>query len=84
MTTPVRVQVGDELFVQGSTEAFGAVREVHAHELVVDIEGYGDARLSAEAVVSVHDRKVVVDAARLPGHLRDAVAHAHDAEDPSV
>jgi hypothetical protein len=80
MTTAVQVTVGDELFVQGSTEAFGAVRKVHAHELEVDIEGFGDTKLPAEAVVSVHDHKVVVDPARLPGHLRDAIAHAHDDE----
>ncbi len=81
MTTAVQVSVGDELFVKGGTEAFGAVRVVHAHALLVDIEGFGDTELPAEAVVEVHDHKVVIDPARLPKHLRDAIAHAHDGED---
>jgi hypothetical protein len=81
MTTAVQVNVGDELFVEGSTEAFGAVRRVTAHELWVDIEGYGDTTIAAEAVVGVHDHKVIVDPEKLPATLRDAIAHAHDAED---
>lgn len=84
MTTPVQVSIGDEVFAQGSTQPFGAVRKVGAHELVVDIEGFGDTTLHADVVVSVHDHKVIVDASRLPPHLRGAIAHAHDEEDPNV
>jgi len=81
MTTPVQVVVGDELFAEGATEPFGAVRHVKPHELVVDIEGFGDTAIPAAAVTAVHDHKVVVDPARLPPQLRDAIEHAHDVED---
>ena len=74
------MSVGDELFAEGSTEAFGAVRHVRAHELLVDIEGFGDTTLAAEAVLAVHDHKVIVDIASLPEYLRTAIAHAHDRE----
>jgi preprotein translocase subunit YajC len=81
MSTRIAVNVGDEVFAKGGTEAFGAVRVVRAHELIIDIEGFGDATVPATAVAEVHDRKVVLDVASLPSELRDAIAHAHDAED---
>lgn len=81
MTKPVQVNVGDELFADGATEAFGAVRHVSAHELIVDIEGFGDTKLPASAVVGVHDHKIIVDVASLPDQIRAAVEHAHDQED---
>jgi len=81
MPTKVQVNVGDEVFATGSTDAFGAVREVHAHELVIDIEGFGDVRLAADVVTSVHDHKVIIDVNKLPTAVRDAIAHAHDGED---
>jgi hypothetical protein len=81
MTTRVQVNVGDEVFATGSTDAFGAVREVHAHELVIDIEGFGDVRVKAELVTSVHDHKVILDVEKLAPDIRDAIAHAHDGED---
>ena len=84
MSTPVQVSIGDEVFAEGATVPFGAVRKVSTHELVVDIEGFGDAPLRADVVLSVHDHKVIVDPGRLPPQLRDAIAHAHDAEDPNV
>ena len=81
MTTRVQVNVGDEVFATGSTDAFGAVREVHAHELVIDIEGFGDIRVQADIVTSVHDHKVILDVDKLPTEVRNAIAHAHDGED---
>ena len=81
MTTRVQVSVGDEVFATGSTDAFGAVREVHANELVIDIEGFGDVRVQAAVVSSVHDHKVILDIDKLPLEVRNAIAHAHDGED---
>lgn len=81
MTKRVQVNVGDELFAEGSTEAFGAVRHVREHELFVDIEGFGDTTLRAESVVGVHDHKVIVDVDSLPENVRNAIAHAHDREE---
>ena len=76
----VLVQVGYQVFVQEGGEEVGAVREVHAHELVVYVENAGDFVIGAAALVSVHDGKVVVDEKHLGAELRAAIAHAHDRE----
>lgn len=81
MTTRVGVNVGDEVFAKGKSEAFGAVRVVRAHELIIDIENFGDAAVPAAAVIEIHDRKIVLDPAALPDDLRQAIAHAHDREE---
>jgi hypothetical protein len=77
------VSIGDQVF-RGEGDAFGAVRAVRAHALVVFVEGHGDVVLPAAAVRAVHDGKVVVDAAALPEALRTWVARAHALEDPDL
>jgi hypothetical protein len=37
-----------------------------------------------DAIVDVHDEKVIVDLARLPAEARKLIAHAHDAEEPGL
>jgi hypothetical protein len=80
MSKNVQVQIGDEVVAHKDGQRFGAVREVHPHELVIDIENFGDVRLSATAVLAVHDGKVVVDVRKLPEDIQAAVHHAHDLE----
>jgi hypothetical protein len=84
MSKLTTVQVGYQVYVVEGGEEFGAVREVTPHELVVYVENAGDFRIGGDAVKSVHDGKVVLDAGRLPPSLRDAIAHAHDREEPHV
>jgi hypothetical protein len=37
-----------------------------------------------EAIQRVHDGKVIVDVGRLDARLREAIAHAHDREEPGA
>jgi hypothetical protein len=37
-----------------------------------------------EAVDRVHDGKVMVDVGRLDAHQHEAIAHAHDREEPGA
>ena len=76
----VRVQVGDQVYVKEGGEELGAVREVHAHELVVYVENAGDFRIGSAALISAHDGKVIVDEKHLAPELKQAIAHAHDRE----
>lgn len=80
MSKSVQVQIGDEVIAYKDSQRFGAVREVHTHELIIDIEGFGDVRLPAGAVQAVHDGKVVVDVRKLPDQVQHAIRHAHDLE----
>jgi hypothetical protein len=82
MDTPI--EVGFQVFLLGEDEEFGAVRAmdpVH-DEIVVYVENGGDFTVPIAAVRSVHDGKVVLDAAQLDPAVRRAIAHAHDREDP--
>ena len=36
------------------------------------------------AVKAVHSQKVIVDCGKLDRRLRQAIGHAHDAEDPNI
>ncbi len=81
MSKHVRVAIGDQVFADGRTEAFGSVRQVSEHELIVDIENFGDVRIPSPIVLQVHDAKVVIDVRNLPGDVRAAITAAHSVED---
>ena len=81
---PLRsVEPDFEVFVRDTTEAVGAVREIHPDHLIVWIENRGDTRIDAEHVESAHDGKVILDPDGMDEELREAIGHAHDAESAS-
>ena len=80
MTHPVPVKIGDQLFEREDGAAFGAVVGVHEHELLVEIEGVGQAVLPGAAIRAVHDGKLIVDLFQLPEPLRASIGRAHDRE----
>jgi hypothetical protein len=79
-----RVEVGDMVFVAEGQEGIGAVRQVQKDKFVLFVENAGEFDIVAAAIVSVHDRKVILDPARLPRGVLDAIGHAHDREDPKL
>ena len=82
-----QIKDGFEVFLHDGEHAFGAVREVRPHgraEFVVYVENAGDFTVPLAAVSAVHSGKVVVDPRKLDKKLRQAIGHAHDAEDPNV
>lgn len=81
------IRVGFQVFARGGDEEFGAVRDVcpgGRNELLVNVENGGDHCIPLDAILDVHDEKVIVEMARLPASLRGAIAHAHDAEVPGL
>lgn len=78
------IQVGDQAFVAGGTEEFGAVRSRTKHGLVIYVENAGEFIISLDAVTAVHSGKVIFDRAKLEPALLDAIGHAHDAEEPGL
>ncbi len=80
MNHAVQVEVGDQVFAGKNPEPFGAVRFVHAHELVIGIEGAGDVTVPATSVQSVQEHKVVLDVGTLPFETQSAIKHAHEKE----
>lgn len=80
------IQEGFEVFAHDGEPPFGAVRQVAPlgrRELVVYIENAGDFTISFEAVEAVHLGKVIVNRNLLDPRLKEAIGHAHDAEDPN-
>lgn len=80
--TRAAVSIGDQVFLEDGGITFGAVRQVHAHELTVFIEGTGDVTLPASAVTAVHSGKVIVSRNALSPTARQAIAVAHRREEP--
>ena len=81
------IAVGDQVFVADGGEVFGAVRQVTLHgrpELVIYVENAGDFVVPLEAIQAVHAQKVIVDCTKLEHRLRQAIGHAHDAEEPGA
>lgn len=79
-----KIEVGYQAFVSDGDEAFGAVREISPDGLVVDVENADDTLFFVpfDAVDAVHSQKVIFQCGKLDSGLRQAIGHAHDAEEP--
>jgi len=78
------VQEGFDVFVHDGEKAFGAVRHVSRHEIVVYVENAGDFVVPISAVQDVSSEKVVLHCSKLDKKLKLAIGHAHQGEDPTI
>jgi hypothetical protein len=81
------IEAGFQVYLEEGGEEFGAVREVAPNsrdEIVVYVENAGDFTVPASAIESAHDAKVILDPARLDPQMLEAIAHAHDREEPGI
>ena len=81
------IEVGYQTFVSDGDVAFGAVRQVAPQgrpELVIYVENAGDFVVPLAAVEAVHTKKVILNCGKLDRDLRQAIGHAHDAEEPDA
>jgi hypothetical protein len=81
---PREIEVGYQAFVSDGGEEFGAVRAISKDEIVVWIENAGEFSLPREAVKEVHAQKVIFDCRKLDRRVREAIGHAHEAEEPGL
>jgi hypothetical protein len=77
------IEIGFQTFLSDGGDEFGSVRSISSDGrlLVIYVENAGDFTVPLTAVTAVHSEKVILDKGRLDQRLRDAIAHAHDAED---
>ena len=79
------IESGWQVFLVGSSAAFGAVRAVFYEglpQLLVNVEGGGDFRVPLDAVAEVSpSKKVIVRWDHLPDDMRHAIRHTLDVED---
>lgn len=73
----LRVQVGDQLFLEEGGEEIGGVRHVAHDHLVVYVENAGEFVVPGNAVKSAHDGKVILDREELEPQLLAAASAAH-------
>ncbi len=81
------IEIGYQTFVSDGGEEFGAVREVSPNgrpELVIYVENAGEFVVPLSAVEAVHSQKVILTCRKLDHRLRQAIGHAHDAEEPNA
>ncbi len=78
------IQEGFDVFIHEGGKSFGAVRQVHAHDIVVYVENAGDFVVPLSAIQDVASEKVVLDAGKLEPKLREAIRRAHSGEDPRI
>ncbi len=71
MAQPVRID--QRIFLHDGDIAFGAVREVHAHELRIYIENAGEFTVPTSAVHDVHFDKVILDGRKLSKEIHAAI-----------
>jgi hypothetical protein len=79
-----RIREGFDVFLHDGEKAFGAVRAVRKHALVIYVENGGDFEVPLSAVTDAHSEKVILDSGKLPPKLKEAIARAHSGEDPRI
>lgn len=79
-----RIEPGYMAFLAEGEEGIGAVTEGVGDGFMLYVENAGEFRVPMSAVVSVHDKKVLLDRNQLDAALLAAIGHAHDSEDPRV
>jgi hypothetical protein len=79
-----QIEEGFLVFATDGAEGIGSVREIHPErdELVVYVENAGDFTIPLASVDTVHSQKVMLRCEQLEPRIREAISHAHDAEDP--
>ena len=80
------IEIGFQAFIDDDDEEFGAIRYItpDGRDLTVYVENAGDFVVSRSAVIAVEEDKVTFACDRLDARLREAIGHAHDAEDPEL
>jgi hypothetical protein len=79
-----KIQEGFDVFIHEGGKAFGAVRQVREHGIVIYVENAGDFEVPLGAVKEVESEKVVLDSGKLEPKLREAIRRAHSGEDPRI
>jgi hypothetical protein len=81
------IREGLDVFVHDGDKAVGAVRQVSPGkrpELIVYVENAGDFTVPFSAITAVEAGKVILNCGKLAYSMRQAIGHAHEAEDPSI
>lgn len=79
-----QIEAGDMVFIAEGEEGIGAVRAVNKDHFLLFVENAGEFDIPGAAIIRVHDRKIIINPARLSRRLLEAIGHTHDREDPDL
>jgi Predicted kinase related to dihydroxyacetone kinase len=77
MGLPLRIEAGDEVFVDDSEDIVGHVRRANVREVFIFVEDKGDFVLPRDAVKAAANGQVVLICKKLPVRMRACIGHLH-------
>ncbi|GAA0549331.1 hypothetical protein FHS83_001104 [Rhizomicrobium palustre] len=77
MAPVLRIEAGDDVFVDDSEQIVGHVRRANLREVFIFIEEHGDFVLPRSAVKSAVNSQVVLYCGKLPLRMRASIGHLH-------
>ena len=79
-----KIREGFDVFLHDGEGNVGAVRKVLKDGIVVYVENAGDFEVPLSAVKDAEAEKVILDSARLPPKMLEAIRSREKAEDPKL
>lgn len=73
----MRIEAGDDVFVDDDEHIVGHVRRANLRELIVFVEDRGDFTLPRDVVVTAGNDRVVLKCDKLPLKMRAVIGHLH-------
>jgi hypothetical protein len=76
----MRIEAGDDVFVDDDENVVGYVRRANLREVVVFVEDWGDFTLSRDLIKTSISNGIVLQCKTLPLKMRAAIGHLHGLE----
>lgn len=76
----MRIEAGDDVFVDDGEGIVGHVRRVNLREIVIFVEDRGDFSLPRELVTPTGNNRVMLRCRQIPLKLRAMTGHLHGQE----
>jgi len=80
MAVALRIEAGDEVYVDDAEAIVGHVRRVNVRDVFIFIEDQGDFTLPRDAVKAAANGQVVLFCKKLPIRMRAVIGHLHGEE----
>lgn len=77
MAPVLRIEAGDDVFVDDSEQIVGHVRRANLREVFIFVEDRGDFVLPREFVKTAANGQVVLYCNKLPLRMRASIGHLH-------
>jgi hypothetical protein len=76
----MRIEAGDDVFVDDDENIVGFVRRANLREVTVFVEDWGDFTLPRDLIKTAVPNGIVLQCKKLPIKMRAAIGHLHGLE----